>query len=133
MIFGHPTNQQLQCRQSTWTKPNQLSLMPLQKWLPLPPTVDQEVLGEATEVVVVVVDAEPEPEPGRLQHLRPTSPGTRVPNILTSLQVLGMDARCIIGGEKELIFVLNPSPASGKTSSPPNLQRTNEKSTSSAK
>ena len=132
MIFGHPTDQRLQWPPSAWTRPNQRSLTPLQKWLQQPPTEEPGVLEE--EIEVVAIGAE-DAEQAHLQHLRlaSLSPSSRDQDILTFQQVPGTGARCIIGGGKELIFVLSPSLANGKTSLLQKLQRTNENSTNSAK
>ena len=85
------------------------------------------------EVEEVQTEAEEVPDVAEDRHPPTTKmvPGcTGDPSTLTSQPATGQDARCIIAGGKELIFVLNPRPARGRTSSPPS--RTSETGTSSA-
>ena len=60
------------------------------------------------------------------------SKGTKAPNTLICHLVNGRGVACIINGGGGLIFVANPPPAPGRTSTRPNLLN-NERLTSSPK
>ena len=86
----------------------------------------------------MVEGAGEEEEEEAIEEAGAEQPPTTVPNpasiMAPNIQICrlgrGTGARCTIAGAKELIFVLNPSPASGRTSSPPS--RPNETGTNSA-
>ena len=120
------------CRPSPWMRRNLPSHMLPLRWLLLVEEAEGIVVVAGPEIGAVVVAEEAairiNPEARQMEANR----STKAPNIPTFHQESGRGVACIINGGGGLIFVANPHPAPGRTSTRPNLQN-NENLTSSPK
>ena len=86
-----------------------------------------EVVVEAADIVVTVVADSPEVAASLMAEtspgvtVNPINPNIRGPSTLTFRKESGVDAPCISALGARLIFVTNPGPVHGRTSSLPKL------------